>query len=124
MGIRRPPRDEVGFNPGRCPDTRIEVPDLNPLQSTERLEAMFGTIGVAEAEGVLSVLPEERSEVRRSEVLASRIVTVRTRLHLLGYLRKDNNLAEVDAGMIGPPPIPAGRRSGHRRLGQAAWAGA
>jgi hypothetical protein len=82
------------------PDTpSVEVPDLEPLPSHDRLEAMFGTIGVAEREGVLSVLPEERSEVRRAEVLASRIVTVRTRLHLLGYLRRDTNRAEVDDGL-------------------------
>jgi hypothetical protein len=82
------------------PDTpSVEVPDLDPLPSHERLEAMIDTIGVAENEGVLSVLPEERSEVRRSEILASRIVTVRTRLHLLGYLRRDTNRAEVDDGL-------------------------
>ncbi len=41
-------------------------------------------------------MPGSKQEVRSKELLESRICTIRTRLYLLGYLKRDNHRPEID----------------------------
>ncbi len=73
----------------------FRLPDLGPMPEHERLDSMVETVGLADRAGVLSILPRDATEVRREDALDTRIVTLRTRLHLLGYLRHDNGSPRV-----------------------------
>ncbi len=73
------------------------LPDLGPpLTIAERMDKMVAAVTRADREGVLSPLPEAREDSRKEDLHGSRLVTIRTRLHLLGYLRTDSGKARVD----------------------------
>ncbi|MFC2037591.1 peptidoglycan-binding domain-containing protein [Chloroflexota bacterium] len=79
--------------------------DRDPLQDFDQLsiagqyDALLDAIPRAYDEGVLVPLPEEEDQEITDAFIASRLRTVRTRLYLLGYLRKDNQRPHKDKGL-------------------------
>ncbi|MEM1182785.1 MAG: peptidoglycan-binding protein [Acidobacteriota bacterium] len=79
----------------QLPDFRL--PDFEALPDIHsRVDDMTVLVDRADRDGVLPALPGHSGEVQKEQLLASRIVTIRTRLFLLGYLRRDNKRRRLD----------------------------
>ncbi|MGD8522595.1 MAG: peptidoglycan-binding domain-containing protein [Desulfobacterales bacterium] len=72
------------------------LPNLQSLAAPDRFDEVDAILDKANKKGVAAPLPGSKHEVRYKELLESRICTIRTRLYLLGYLKRDNHRPEVD----------------------------
>ncbi|MEO1084295.1 MAG: peptidoglycan-binding domain-containing protein [Acidobacteriota bacterium] len=79
----------------------FRLPDLEALPEIgDRLDAATALVEKADRDGVLPDLPRSPDEVREESMVASRLLTIRTRLHLLGYLRRDNESPKLDDKLV------------------------
>jgi hypothetical protein len=77
-----------------------QLPDLGSEETVAgRLDLMTDTVQLADRTGVFATLPTTRDQAYREELHPSRVLTIRTRLHLLGYLRKDNGSPRIGEKM-------------------------
>jgi hypothetical protein len=84
---------------GTASSDRDPLQDFNELPIAGKFGALLDAIPRAYDEGVLTPLPEEEDQEITDAFIASRLRTVRTRLYLLGYLRKDNQRPYKDKGL-------------------------
>ncbi len=81
------------------PPSSFAFPALADLDEADRLDAMLIAVDEADAAGVLAPMPLARNDVARAEEIPARLNTVRLRLYLLGYLRKNRSLARPNAAL-------------------------
>lgn len=74
----------------------VPGPPLDEDHPCQNYDTVVEIIDEAADTGALPHLPDSREEVPKSQAVASRIQTIRTRLHLLGYLKHDNNTGVID----------------------------
>ena len=67
------------------------LPELDSLEPPERFDNLDRIFIKAEKDGVVAPLPDAEQNVRLTELNESRICTIRTRLYLLGYLKRDSH---------------------------------
>jgi hypothetical protein len=67
------------------------LPKLDRFEAPDRFDKLDKIFKKAEKEGVVAPLPNAEQEVRLIELNESRNCTIRTRLYLLGYLKRDNH---------------------------------
>jgi hypothetical protein len=79
--------------PHKIDDYRM--PKLDRFEAPDRFDELDKIFKKAEKEGVVAALPEAEKEVRLTELNESRICTIRTRLYLLGYLKRDNHTPKI-----------------------------
>ncbi len=72
-----------------------QLPRLDRLSAPDRFDEIDRIFAQAEEKGVVAPLPGTQQEVRLSELTESRICTIRTRLYLLGYLKRDNHSPRI-----------------------------
>jgi len=75
------------------------LPALYALEPLERYAELESILHKADEDGVITALPAYEGEVRSKELVESRIRTIRTRLYLLGYLKRDNKSAGIDENL-------------------------
>ena len=73
-----------------------QLPKLQNLEMPDRFDKLDAILDKAHTEGLVAPLPGSKQEVRPIELNESRICTIRTRLYLLGYLKRDNSSPEID----------------------------
>lgn len=74
-----------------------KLPKLETFPPLQRYSQLEGIIAKVDQDGVFPALPTAERDIRTVELNASRTRTVRTRLYLLGYLKKDNESGLVDS---------------------------
>jgi len=74
------------------------LPELEALEAPERFDKLEVVLEKAAEDGVIAPLPgsEEEQGARGKDLQESRVRTIRTRLYLLGYLKRDNESPEID----------------------------
>ncbi|MCP4567407.1 MAG: peptidoglycan-binding protein [FCB group bacterium] len=75
----------------------LKLPDLQAMSGPDRFAAVEKIVAEAEEKRVLADLPTTENEFITTELLESRVRTIRTRLVLLGYLKEDNKKGKVDS---------------------------
>ncbi len=73
--------------------------NFDKLSIVGKFDVLLGAIPRAYSEGILTPLPEEENQEITDAFIASRLRTVRTRLYLLRYLRKDNQRPYKDTAL-------------------------
>jgi hypothetical protein len=71
------------------------LPELDGFSAPDRFDEVDSIFTQAEEKGVIAPLPGTHEEVRLTELNESRICTIRTRLYLLGYLKRDNHSPRI-----------------------------
>ena len=71
------------------------LPELDGFSAPDRFDEIDSIFTQAEEKGVIAPLPGTHEEVRLTELNESRICTIRTRLYLLGYLKRDNHSPRI-----------------------------
>jgi len=79
--------------PHKIDDYRL--PKLDRFDAPDRFDELDSIFAKAEEEGVVAPLPVAEQEVRLHELNESRICTIRTRLYLMGYLKRDNHAPKI-----------------------------
>lgn len=74
-----------------------KLPDLVAIKDPdERFDRLREVLARAETERVIARLASSETEFRHGDMIDSRVKTIRTRLYLLGYLKRDNKSGHVD----------------------------
>ena len=76
-----------------------QLPKLHNLEMPDRFDQLDAILAKAHTEGLAAPLPGSKQEVRVTELNESRICTIRSRLYLLGYLKRDNKSPKIDSGL-------------------------
>ena len=71
------------------------LPELDGFRAPDRFDEVDSIFVQAQEKGVVAPLPGTQAEVRLTELNESRICTIRTRLYLLGYLKRDNHSSTI-----------------------------
>ncbi len=71
------------------------LPELDGFSAPDRFDEIDSIFTQAKEKGVIAPLPGTHEEVRLTELNESRICTIRTRLYLLGYLKRDNHSPRI-----------------------------
>ena len=71
------------------------LPQLDGFSAPDRFDEVDSIFAQALEKGVVAPLPGTQEEVRLTELNESRICTIRTRLYLLGYLKRDNHSSSI-----------------------------
>ena len=72
-----------------------QLPKLDRFSAPDRFDEIDSILEQAEVKGVVAPLPRTHEDVRLTELNESRICTLRTRLYLLGYLKRDNHSPRI-----------------------------
>lgn len=75
---------------------KYQLPKLEELPAPERYDEILNVIEKADTEGAIAPLPEAQEFVHSGDLFESRVLTIRTRLYLMGYLSRNNKSSKTD----------------------------